>query len=71
MALKEEIRRRRKLIKLTQIELAHSLGIGVSTVARWEKGFTEPKLRQIKSLADLLGVTEQELLYPKEEGEVS
>ena len=71
MALKEEIRRRRKLIKLTQIELAHSLGIGVSTVARWEKGFTEPKLRQIKALADLLGVTEQELLYPKEEGEVS
>lgn len=70
MALKEEIRRRRKLIKLTQIDLAHTLGVGISTVARWEKGEVEPKLRQLKALAELFKVTEQELMYPKE-GEVS
>ena len=70
MALKEEIRRRRRLIGLTQIDLAHSLGVGVSTVARWEKGFTEPKLHHLKALAELFKVTEQELMYPKGEGEV-
>ena len=70
MTLKEEIRRRRKTIGLTQIDLAHTLGVGISTVARWEKGLTEPKLHHLKALAKLFGVTEQELMYPKE-GEVS
>ena len=71
MTLKEEIRRRRKLIGLTQIDLAHTLGVGISTVARWERGLTEPKLHQLKALAKLLGVSELDLMYPKEEGEVS
>ncbi len=53
MALKEKIKRRRRLIGLTQVDLARTLGLGISTVARWEQGLTEPKLCQLRALAKL------------------
>jgi DNA-binding transcriptional regulator YiaG len=54
------IRELRLRLKMTQEEFAHSLGITVSTVNRWENGHSEPsKLARasIVGLAEKRGVT--------------
>lgn len=33
----------RSTLGMTQRELAESLGVGTSTLARWERGATEPR----------------------------
>jgi DNA-binding transcriptional regulator YiaG len=38
----EQIRAIRKELRLTQEELAHELGIAVSTINRWENGKSQP-----------------------------
>jgi len=55
---------------MTQTDLAHSVGVGLATVSRWEQGLHDPKLHQLKALAKLFGVSELDLMYPKREGEV-
>jgi len=68
--MQEEIRRRRRAMGMTQTDLAHSVGVGLATVSRWEQGLHDPKLHQLKALAKLFGVSELDLMYPKREGEV-
>jgi len=70
MTMQEEIRRRRRAMGMTQTDLAHSVGVGLATVSRWEQGLHDPKLHQLKALAKLFGVSELDLMYPKREGEV-
>ena len=68
MALKEEIRRQRKRKRMTQTDLAHSVGVNLSTVTRWERGVFKPRIDDLIALARVFEVTEQELMYPKGEG---
>lgn len=39
---REEIQRIRETLQLTQEEFAHTLGVTVSSVNRWESGKTQP-----------------------------
>ena len=67
MALKDEIRRNRKRLKLTLSDLACLLEIGIATLARWETGQFKPNVDKLMKLAEIFGVTETELLHPSEE----
>jgi putative transcriptional regulator len=51
-----EVRRIRKRLGLTQVELAAKIGVTSNTVARWERGLvrvTEPVARLIRLVAKL------------------
>lgn len=52
----------RKANGLTQKELADKLGISDKAVSRWERDETAPDISLIPTLADILGVTTDELL---------
>jgi len=52
---------RRNMLGLTQEALAERLEVAVSTVARWEQGATAPRAWQRGPLADVLGVTLNQL----------
>lgn len=67
----------RKKHKLSQKELGDALGIGVSSVSMWESEKREPSLDNLKSMAELFGVsvdyilcgTSEELKLTKEQTE--
>jgi transcriptional regulator with XRE-family HTH domain len=46
---------------LTQMEVAQRLGVAYTTVNNWEHGKFKPRLRFIPQLAELYGVTPQEI----------
>ena len=69
MALKEEIRRRREQLGMTQLRFALALGITPATVSKWETGVMSPKLKRMADVAKMFGITEQELMFPKKENE--
>ena len=46
----------------TQAELAEKIGVTQSTVAQWEKGKTLPTGSKLTKVADVLGITVDELL---------
>lgn len=50
---------------MAQAAVAKALGVAVSTVARWCSGAQDPT-KQVKALADLLGVSEAYLMYGAE-----
>ena len=52
----------RKIHGDTQTQLASKLGVNQQTIARWEKGVTEPSIKQIKALATQYKVTTDILL---------
>lgn len=52
----QELRRARKAARITQDELAASLGINRATVSKYETGIIEPPLSQLEKIADLLNV---------------
>lgn len=62
------IRSLRQARSLTQTELAARLGIAAATVVKWEAGQVEPRLRQLRSLAEVFGVTIDDLAWG-EDGE--
>jgi N-acetylglucosamine kinase-like BadF-type ATPase len=53
---------------LTQSEFAEHLCISSQAVSNWERGATYPDLDNIVRIADLFGVTVDELIRPKREG---
>ena len=55
--LGETIRRQRRLVLLTQSQLADALGLTQSAVARWESGETVPALSHRLRLAEVLCIT--------------
>ena len=57
------IRQRRKLLGLTQYQLAEAMGVRQPTVFRWEKGQMEPRRHHKAKLARVLGLDVQ-LLFP-------
>lgn len=56
------LRKIRESKRLTQTEVAISLGIGKSTYSQYESGKREPNLDTLKAIADLLGVSVDVLL---------
>ena len=56
MQLATYIRSRRKNINLTQKELAEQVGVSTNTVARWERGETEPSFSDFLRVCAVLGM---------------
>ena len=50
---------------MTQRELAEQLFVSDKTVSRWERNESEPELSLIPMIADIFGVTSDELLRGK------
>ena len=59
----------RKANGLTQRELADKLGISDKAVSRWERDETAPDLSLIPAIAEIFGVTSDELLRGERAGE--
>ena len=52
----------REQAKLTQKEVAISLGVSIQSVSNWELGTREPSLETVLKLCDLYGITADYLL---------
>ena len=52
----------RRKLGLTQAALAEKAGVGVNTIARYERGEMQPSLKNAHVIARVLGCTEAELL---------
>lgn len=63
MSLGENIRKYRKNVDMTQVELAKKMGAIQSNVHRWEKNIVTPSLETIKKLAKVLNVSVDGLLF--------
>ena len=57
--------RRRNL--LTQADLAQQLGVSTQAVRNWESGRAWPRMRYLRQLCEVLGVSIGELLTPEEQ----
>ena len=65
---KENLVQLRKMKRLTQEDIADALGVSRQAVAKWEAGDTVPDLDKCKVLADLFGVSLDDLAnYEPEE----
>ena len=64
----ENIVRLRKLNQMTQEDIAEAVGVSRQAVAKWESGETIPDLEKCKLLAELFGVSLDDLAnYEPEE----
>lgn len=76
MSVGKNIRKFRKLNKLTQEELANKLGVSDKTISSWEIDRTEPDIGTVQKLARYFGcdisdlVGEQEQYRVKESGQL-
>ena len=57
----ENIVRLRKINQMTQEEIAEAVGVSRQAVAKWERGETIPDLEKCKLLAELFGVSLDDL----------
>ena len=46
---------------LAQRDVAEKMGVSLATVSLWERGEKKPRITRQRQLADLLGVTPQEV----------
>lgn len=60
--LHEQIRRLRTACGITQVELAHRLGVSKQSVSNWESNNIQPSIELLEKIADLFGVTTDHLL---------
>ncbi len=65
MVIGQFIAERRKLQKLTQAQLAESLGITDRAVSKWERGRALPDVSVMPELCRILGITVNDLLSGK------
>lgn len=56
MDLQQEIKQRRKALKLSQVDLAEMSGVSISTVKDIERGKGNPSYATIKKIVDILGM---------------
>ena len=54
---KDNLVQMRKLLQLTQEDIAEKLGVTRQSVAKWESGESIPDLDKCKQLADIFGVS--------------
>ena len=52
----------RRLKKLSREALGEQLGVSGTAVYKWEKGLSEPSISTLRKLAELYGITVDELL---------
>mgnify|MGYP005805748533 CR=1 FL=1 len=55
------IRKLREMRKLTQEEMSERCGVSASCVSRWETGSIYPSRKNQKKIAEVLGITTDEL----------
>ncbi len=60
--LASSIRNNRKKKGLTQLQLAEALYVSPQTVSKWENGFSEPDSEKLCALADIFGVSVDNLV---------
>lgn len=58
----DNIRKYRKQKDMTQEQLADRLGVSYQSVSRWENGATYPDLELLPSIAEMFGITMDELM---------
>lgn len=58
---KDNLVQMRKLKHMTQEDIAEKVGVSRQAIAKWESGETEPSLDKCKLLADVLGVSIDDL----------
>lgn len=52
----------RERAKMRQAELGTEVGVGQTTVSAWESGRFEPRAREIKKIARVLGASVEEVV---------
>lgn len=60
----------RKEKGLTQLELAEKMGVTDKAVSKWERDLSCPDINSLPNLADILGVSVDELMQIKKEAEM-
>ena len=65
--LKENIKKARLNVGLTQSEVAEKLGVAQAQYARWENGGRNPKDETVEKLAEIFG-TSFEILKGRDDG---
>ena len=60
----------RKQHGMTQLELAEKMGVTDKAVSKWERDLSCPDINSIPNLAEILGVSVEELMQVKKEAEV-
>lgn len=71
MSISANLRLLRKKAKFTQIELADKAGVSIATLRRWEAGETTPNGTRIIELANILGVSPDEIVAGSEDREAA
>lgn len=66
----KKISQTRKEKGLTQMELADKLGISYQAVSNWERGATMPDISKLPELAEIFGITIEEILCDERKGKV-
>ena len=64
--LGEKIKLYRESKNMTQAEVAEILGVKAATISKYEAGTLEPNIESLKKLAELFGVSIDELLKDEE-----
>ena len=59
----------RKQHGMTQLELAEKMGVTDKAVSKWERDLSCPDINTIPNLAEILGVSVEELMQVKKEAE--
>lgn len=65
--LTQKIREIREANHLTREEMAWRLGTVIGAVAMWEEGLTQPSPKQCSIIADMGGISIEELFRPNQE----
>ncbi|MBA3823073.1 MAG: helix-turn-helix transcriptional regulator [Ktedonobacterales bacterium] len=61
------LRQLRESKYLMQLEVAEKAGVAPSTISKWERGLTQPDLRNMRQLAVVFGVTPDDIKKAVEE----
>ena len=64
--LGEKIKLYRENKKMTQLEIAEYLGVKPATISKYESGTLEPNIESLKKIAELFGISIDELLKDEE-----
>ena len=59
----------RKQRGMTQLELAEKMGVTDKAVSKWERDLSCPDINSIPNLAEILGVSVEELMQSKKEAD--
>ena len=55
--LRDSLRLARNVKRMSQTEVAESIGVTQNTVSRWENGVSAPDARQLIKMGELYGVS--------------